>query len=352
MDSIHSGPVLLLDVGSGTQDALLYFPGRELENCPKFVLPAPARLKAQEILALNGKPLWLFGDIMGGGLGRAFRKHLDRGGKAAAHPHAALTLNDDLERVRAMGVDISETCPEGYAPVRMADYDPDWWAALLKAAGVEAPTLVAACAQDHGHHPGSSNRLGRFKLWERLLLEAGGHPQALVFDRPPVELTRLEDLHQAIGRGPVADTGAAACLGALFMAEVEELSNRRGITVVNIGNSHTVAFLVFQGRILGVYEHHTGMQDAKTLASDLQRFRCGDVSTDEVFDSGGHGCLTLPLDKAAGGFAPTYVLGPRRGLLAHGAAGAEVTFPAPGGDMMLAGCFGLLHGLRLSGLPL
>jgi len=37
------------------------------------------------------------------------------------------------------------------------------------------------------------------------------------------------------------------------------------------------------------------------------------------------------------------VLGPRRGLL----EGHAVEFPAPGGDMMLTGSFGLVEGLRL-----
>ncbi len=348
----HTGPVLLLDIGSGTQDVLLYVPGRELENCPKFVLPAPARLKGQKILDLNGAPLWLHGGIMGGGMGRALGKHLKDGGKAAAHPHAALTLSDDLDRVRDMGVDIVEECPEGYTPVFLADYDPAWWSRLLAAAEVESPVLVTACAQDHGHHPpGFSNRVGRFLIWERLLLESGGRPEALIFDKPPKELTRLEDLHQAIGQGPVADTGAAACLGALFMPEIQVLSAKRGVTVLNLGNSHTIAFLVFQGRILGVYEHHTGMRGAAGLLADLAGFRKGTLAQQEVFDSGGHGCLTLDLPAEAGDFAPTYVLGPQRGLLEK-APGPDISFPAPGGDMMLAGCFGLLHGLRMMGHPL
>ena len=44
-----TGPVLCVDIGSGTQDALLARPGLECENWPRFVLPAPARLVAQRI---------------------------------------------------------------------------------------------------------------------------------------------------------------------------------------------------------------------------------------------------------------------------------------------------------------
>lgn len=38
----NAGPVLCVDIGSGTQDALLARPGLEGENWPRFVLPAPA----------------------------------------------------------------------------------------------------------------------------------------------------------------------------------------------------------------------------------------------------------------------------------------------------------------------
>lgn len=335
---------LILDIGSGTQDVLYYLDDRELLNCPKFVLPSPARQVARRIEALSGAPLWLTGRNMGGGFGGALRQHLNMGGKAAASSGAALSLSDDPARVEAMGVELAEQCPEGYAPITLADYDPAWWKRFLDAAELPGPELVAACAQDHGHHPDASNRRGRFLLWERFLLEAGGDPAALVFDAPPQELTRLADLRESTSGGPVADTGAAAVLGALFTEEIAALSRQRGITVLNLGNSHTVAFLVYDGRILGVYEHHTGLLDADRLTGQLEGFRTGKLSFDTVFDDRGHGCLTLDLPGQAGDFTPTFVLGPRRDLL-HG---HEVQFPAPGGDMMLAGCFGLLHGLRLN----
>ena len=51
----ETGPVLCLDIGSGTQDALLARPGLEYENWPRFVLPSPARLVAQRIRELTEK---------------------------------------------------------------------------------------------------------------------------------------------------------------------------------------------------------------------------------------------------------------------------------------------------------
>jgi uncharacterized protein (DUF1786 family) len=115
--------------------------------------------------------------------------------------------------------------------------------------------------------------------------------------------------------------------------------------LVNVGNSHTVAFLVFRGRIWGVYEHHTGLLDRDRLWAHLTRFRTGELGFEEIFDDRGHGTMRLEPPKAAQGFTPTLVLGPRRGLL----EGSDVEYPAPGGDMMLAGAFGLVEGLRLRG---
>ena len=37
-----AGPILSLDIGSGTQDVLLALPGERAENWPRFVLPSPA----------------------------------------------------------------------------------------------------------------------------------------------------------------------------------------------------------------------------------------------------------------------------------------------------------------------
>ncbi|WP_415518751.1 MAG: DUF1786 family protein [Desulfovibrio aminophilus] len=341
---------LILDIGSGTQDVFYHQPGLRLENCPKFVLPTPARAVAARLRALSeaGRHVWLHGRNMGGGFGGALREHLKRGLKAAATRNAAHSLGDDLTRIEGMGVLLTEECPPDHAPLLLTDFDPDFWHRLLNAAGLPWPERIAAAAQDHGFHPGGpgSNRRGRFRLWERILLESEGRPEALIFDVPPPEMTRLADLQASMGGGPVADTGAAAVLGALFDDGLRALSEERGVLVVNVGNGHTVAFLIHQDRILGVYEHHTGMIEAPVLWDHLKRFRSGTLNSAEVFDTGGHGCLRLDPPRSAGDFTPTFVLGPRRDLLTP----YGVSFPAPGGDMMLAGCFGLLHGLRLRGL--
>jgi len=338
---------LCLDIGSGTQDVLLYSPDITLENCPKFVLPSPALQIGKRIEALRrqGRAIWLHGRNMGGGVTRFIRAHQEAGLAVACAESAAYTMADDLSRVTESGIELTDNCPDGFEPVRLTDFDEAWWHRFLEAAELPWPDTIAACAQDHGFHPGESNRIGRFKLWQTLLEDAQGRPETLVYKKVPGMLTRLVDLQDDIGGGPVADTGAAAVLGALYVDEIEKLSHETGITLVNIGNSHLIAFLLYGGRIHGVYEQHTGCVDGAKLWADLEHFRCGCLTFEQVFEERGHGCLCLDLPVEANGFGTTFVLGPQRAML----EGYDVSFPAPGGDMMLAGCFGLIKGLEMQG---
>lgn len=336
---------LCLDIGSGTQDVFYVLPDLEPENCPKFVLPAPARQVAGRLAALTaaGRPVYLTGHNMGGGFFKAFRAHLKANLPIAIHPDAVWTLTDDPERLAATtSAVITPQRPAGHVPVFLTDFDPGFWRAFLSAAGLPEPDVVLAAAQDHGLHPGKSSREGRFKLWERFLGQIHGRPEGLVYDTPPVELTRLAALQQSIGGGAVADTAAAAILGALTDPHVAARSREVGVTLVNMGNSHIVAALLFKHRIYGIYEHHTGLPAADELWADLARFRRGALPGAEIFDKGGHGCLTLDLPQEAGLFPFTSVIGPKRAFLRD----FDVDFPSPGGDMMLTGCFGLLHWYR------
>ncbi|QLA20230.1 DUF1786 domain-containing protein [Desulfolutivibrio sulfoxidireducens] len=335
---------LCLDIGSGTQDVLYYDPSLEPENCPKFVLPSPARMVAARIRELTtaGRGVHLFGTNMGGGFFRAVKAHLDAGMAVTATPESAYSLGDDMGRLTSMGVVLAESCPAGHVPVHVADFDPGFWRSFLGAAGLPMPDRVAAAAQDHGFHPGKSNRRGRFTLWETFLSEAGGHPEALVYETPPVMLTRLRALRDSIGGGLTTDTASAAVLGALFDPDVAAACDQAGAVILNMGNSHILGALVFGGRIHGIYEQHQGLRQPEAVWEDLELFRRGELTLDMVFDAGGHGCMTLPLPAEARGFPRTFILGPKRGLL----AGRDAVFPCPGGDMMLAGCFGLVKGME------
>ena len=85
------------------------------------------------------------------------------------------------------------------------------------------------------------------------------------------------------------------------------------------------------------------MLDTDALLFDLKEFGFGWLPDEQVRAKGGHGCAFLtPLPPEAEGFAPTFAVGPRREMLL-----GHAQFIAPHGDMMIAGCHGLLHGLAL-----
>jgi uncharacterized protein (DUF1786 family) len=131
------------------------------------------------------------------------------------------------------------------------------------------------------------------------------------------------------------DTAAAALWGALEDPAVADLA-REGVCVVNLGNMHTVAFLVKERRVSGIYEHHTCCLDALTLENNISRFMAGDITDDEVFDCKGHGCAFLP--HASRKPLPVVITGPQRRL----AQSLGWQTAVPHGDVMLSGCFGLL----------
>ncbi|HSR10830.1 MAG TPA: DUF1786 family protein, partial [Thermodesulfobacteriota bacterium] len=118
--------ILAMDVGSGTQDILIFQEGKPVENCPQLVLPSPTSIIAQRIMRATKRKetLYLTGNLMGGGPSAwAVDGHLRSGLKVYASPAAALTFSDDLERVRAMGIRVTGRSPRGAKEIRLGDVD-------------------------------------------------------------------------------------------------------------------------------------------------------------------------------------------------------------------------------------
>lgn len=333
--------ILAIDIGGGTQDILLYDPEKTVENCYKLVLPSPTVVVAQQIrqVTQQQKALYLGGNLMGGGpVVRAVREHLEQGLPVYANADAARTLNDDLDKVRAMGVCIEEVAPSNALTVEMGDLQLRQLDQALAQFGVELPNKVAVAAQDHGESLGMSNRKFRFELW-REFLEQGGSLQDLVYHQVPKHFTRLAAIQQAAPGTIMMDTGSAAVWGALCDPQVAK-HREQGLMVVNIGNQHTLAFLIQGERIWGVFEHHTKKLSAGEIEAYVQGFLRGQVTNEEVFNSSGHGCWTHPQAPQFSKNTFIAVTGPNRGML----QATDWYQAAPYGDMMLAGCFGLIAG--------
>src|SRR5581483_11669022 len=98
---------LCLDVGTGTQDVLLFDSDREIENCVQLIVPSPTQIVAARIRRATaaGRAVLLTGRIMGGGpCAWAAEDHLKRGYRVFATADAARTFDDELEKVERMGV--------------------------------------------------------------------------------------------------------------------------------------------------------------------------------------------------------------------------------------------------------
>lgn len=348
MSSANDGRILAIDVGAGTQDVLVSEPGREPENCPKLVLPSQTQVVGAKIRAATaaGRAVHLAGPLMGGGAASdAAKEHLATGLPLTATPSAARTLHNDLERVAAMGVVLRDEPPAGATVVRTGDVDLEALAAALAPFGVALPETVAVAVQDHGYRAGAGNNEVRFAYLQGLL-EADGVLRRMVYREPPAGMTRMAAVRQAIPGVFLMDTGAAAVLGCLGDPVVAEAAGHVGAIIVNVGNMHTFATLVRGDRLYGLFEHHTGGITAEIIGELVERLRTGVIDAAqfrEEFD--GHGAALDPAYREVGPFSFVAVTGPNRRL----ARPLGYHEAAPHGDMMLAGAFGLVAGVRLAG---
>lgn len=345
--SDQNNNLIAIDVGGGTQDVLIYIKGQSIENCPKMVMPAPTRIVAGKIAKATAdrKPVFLFGEIMGGGsCTRAAREHIEAGLPLYATPQAALTFHDDLKRVREMGVILGDTPPADAVRIRLGDIDKESIESALHGFGLETPGHWAVAVQDHGHSPDTSNREARFG-WYREFIDSGGQLEGLVFTAVPKFFTRMLAIKNVLPDALVMDTGPAAILGALLDDGVRK-HRGEGLAIVNMGNRHVMCALVRGEKMVGLLEHHTGMLDTTTLRDLLARFRTGALSNEEVLRDGGHGCHMHKPSLRSARFDFVAVTGPNRGML----KGGDIHTAVPHGDIMLTGCFGLLEAARKLGI--
>ena len=361
--------IFAVDVGTGTQDILLFDSEREIENCFKLVMPSPTLLVAHRIRAAtaNRQSVVLSGVMMGGGpCAWAAEAHTQSQLPLYATPDAARTFNDELDVVeKQMGIKlVSEdevaalAKRENVAAIQMRDVDLDAIRAAFGAFDVRLePDALALAVFDHGNAPpGYSDRQFRFDYIESQIsnfqfpipnpqspsLSPSVHQLArFAFRREdiPARMTRFEAVARSANfDGPMLlmDTAPAAVLGAL---EDPRVHGREQLLMANVGNFHTLAFRLGPAGIEGVFEHHTGELTREELEMYLRKLAAGTLTHQEVFADMGHGALMLdarpaPLDFLA-------VTGPRWSLIRGSALNPYLAVPY--GDMMMAGNYGLLR---------
>jgi len=351
--------ILALDIGAGTEDVLLYDDRKKrLENCVKMVLPSPSQIFAAKVREATRlcKDIFINGDIIGGGaFAFALRNHVEKGLRVVMNKNTAYTIRNDLDEVRELGIEVvsGENKPRDFngETLRIEEVN------LTKLGGfltefnepLSDVDVVAVAVQDHGVFPkGMSNR--RFRIQKmKELLERDSRPENLAFKEGEIPscFLRMRSAARAAKRQLpkaevlVMDTSPAAILGCLKDPAVERADPILGI---NVGNGHTMATIISDGKVVGIMEHHTRLLDPQKIEQMLIKFANGNLSDEEVFKDEGHGLFFLADPPGFTEIERIAATGPNRNILSK--TKLPVHFAAPAGDVMMTGPIGLIEAAK------
>lgn len=345
--------LLAIDIGGHTQDILLFDSDEPVENSFNMIMPSPTTIAATEIKEATTarSPVVFTGVNSGGGPSFwALIAHLEAGLKAYATPEAARSFDDDLDRVTSLGVKL--VSEDEAKKIRKAQHivmqDVDLVSILVafRLFGI-APNFhgLAVAALDHGVAPrGVSDRVFRFRHVKKLMEK---HNEILSFayraEELPSYLTRMKTIATTLSSYEVPvllmDTGPAAAMGAL---EDPQVAGHERMVALNAGNYHTLAFHLEGSKVLGFFEHHTGMLTSQKVDGLIRRLVSGELTNKKVFGDGGHGAW---VSRSAPGVPFLTVTGPQRSVMSR--SRLKPYMAAPYGSMMMAGCFGLVRAYSL-----
>lgn len=332
--------ILAIDIGAGTQDILLFNSQKKVENCISLVLPTPSKVFAEKLKTMESH-VYIQGDTIGGGaLGKTILRHLQKGYRVAMEESAAYSIRNDLDEVKSMGIEVGKTPEKShFQGLEIREVDLPLFEKFLSNFGEDLKVdVIAVAVQDHGVSPkGVSDRAFRFENMERMLRK-DNRPETFHFleDSIPDHYLRMKAAVAAVKRFSavrvlVMDTAFSAILGCL-----EETSGPS--LIVNVGNGHTVAALVVEKTIEGLYEHHTHELTPEKMEHDLRLFVRGELDGKKVFMENGHGAVTL---KPLPGVFQVIVTGPNRDLFRK--TSFKFIYAAPGGNTMMTGPIGLVR---------
>jgi uncharacterized protein (DUF1786 family) len=328
-----------------------------------MVLPSPTLTYAAKINKLTERYLNVLigGDVIGGSaISSAIEKHLRKGLKVIMTKTAASSIRNNLDEVRSMGVEIVEDESELFrfnGPViRLKEINLSEISEFLNGLGVKTENIdvVAVAVQDHGvPSANQSNRAFRMAKMEDILRQHRTlESLAFLGDQVPSYFLRMRSAVDACkrqmtnSRVMVMDTSPCAVLGCL---EDSSVGKKDRILIVNVGNGHTIAALMFGAKIAGLIEHHTSIlrKSPGKLEDLLTRFANGKIRGKDVFEDGGHGAFYLPDDTdkerklSLENIEIITVTGPNRSIVAD--FKLPIHFASPAGDVMMTGTMGLVR---------
>ena len=337
--------ILAIDIGSGTQDIMLYNTENPIENSPKLVMPSPTKIIADRIARSEGD-LFISGETMGGGpINRAVKNYINDGNKIFATENAARTIRDDLNFVKSLGIEIvSSSEMEKYSDltqIEFKDVDLESIKGALSKFDVDPNfDFLGVAVQDHGFMEGVGDRNFRFmKIREKL--DVPKKPEEFAyFGNAPDYFTRINAVFRMFKdyNITVMDSKFASVCGATCDRYVKILEK---FIVMDIGNGHTLAAAFDGGEISGVFEHHTRNMTPDKIELFVKKLADGTITHEEVHADHGHGAWSL---KPIGDFEAIVATGPRRKVLEK--TDFDVHYAAPAGDVMMTGPAGLIKAIQ------
>ena len=339
--------ILATDVGTGTQDIMIYDTEKELENSIKLVLPSPHLYISQQIREIEND-IYFTGEIMGGGkIKKTILEHMEKGYEVVMEPVCARTIRDNLEQVKAIGIEIADDAKDysEHTKIHMGDINIKKLSEFLLGYDLEFDfDEIAIAVQDHGYNENMGDRDFRFeKIREKISKPIS--PLEFGFkDDLPEYYTRMQAVRRTLENEGIEDapllmdTKFASIAGMCFDEVAKDLNS---FIVIDIGNGHTTAASIEDGKIQGVFEHHTSSLTGQSLEIYIKRLASGEITNEEVYNDHGHGAHVLnPISK----IEKVIVSGPKRELIEK--TNLDWHHAAPGGDVMMTGTIGLIKTIQ------
>ena len=335
--------ILAIDVGTGTQDMMIYDDEKELENSIKLVLPSPHLFISQQISEIEND-LYFKGEIMGGGkIKRSLQQHMEKGYNVVMEETPAKTIRDKISQVEALGIEIASSEKEyrDYTKITLGDINITKLSEFLLGYDLEFDfDEIAIAVQDHGYNENMGDRDFRFEKFREKLKEPIRPEEFSFKGNVPDYYTRMKAVercikNEGIDKTPLLmDTKFASIAG---MCYDETASKLNSFIAIDIGNGHTTAASIENGKIQAIFEHHTSSLTPESLENYLKRLADGVITNEEVYNDHGHGAHVInPISK----IEKVLVSGPKRELIEK--TNLDWHHACPGGDVMMTGTVGLI----------
>ena len=339
--------ILAIDVGTGTQDIMIYDTEKELENSIKLVLPSPHLYISQQIRETQNN-IYFKGEIMGGGkIKNTILEHIEKGYEVVMNSMCAKTIRDNLEQVKSFGIKIDDDISNynDYTKITLNDINITKLSNFLLGYDLELDfDEIAIAVQDHGYNKNMGDRDFRFEKIREKLSQPISPLEFGFRDNLPEYYTRMQAVRRTLENEGIQttpllmDTKFASIAGMCFDEVSEKLNS---YIVIDIGNGHTTAASIEDGKIQGVFEHHTSSLSGESLERYLKRLAEGTITNEEVYNDHGHGAHVLnPISE----IEKVIVSGPKRELIEK--TNLDWHHAAPGGDVMMTGTVGLIKTIQ------